>query len=126
MCRTPIRASNWRSFADAPGPLIAATAACPIESVPDAPQPIVECTSFSAAFSLSVHTDTVSCVPKRFMEIDWIRERMVAIDVEETIPAVSVGVLTRRDALNSIACDYLIHCFVEAVRRHDRATLLWR
>ncbi len=122
----PIRASNWRSFADAPGPLIAAAAACPVESAPDAPQPIVECTSFSAAFSLSVHTDTVSCVPKRFMEIDWIRERMVAIDMEETIPAVSVGVLTRRDALNTIACDYLIHCFVEAVRRHDRATLLWR
>ncbi|MCA7930588.1 hypothetical protein [Burkholderia cepacia] len=60
------------------------------------------------------------------MEIDWIRERMVAIGVEETIPAVSVGVRTRRDALNTIACDYLIHCFVEAVRRHDRATLLWR
>lgn len=88
-----------------------------------APQPIVECTSFSAAFSLSVHTDTVSCVPKRFMEVDWIRERMVAIEVEETIPAVSVGVLTRRDALNTIACDYLIHCFVEAVRRHARETL---
>ncbi|MBN3798876.1 LysR substrate-binding domain-containing protein [Burkholderia lata] len=91
-----------------------------------APQPIVECTSFSAAFSLSVHTDTVSCVPQSFMEVDWIRERMVAIDIEETIPAVSVGVLTRRDALNTLACDYLIHCFVEAVRRHDRAKLLWR
>jgi len=31
-----------------------------------------------------------------------------------------------RDALNTVACDYLIHCFVEAVRRHDPAKLPWR
>ena len=51
-----------------------------------------------------------------------MRERMVTIDVKESIPALSAGVLTRRNALNTIACDYRIHCFVEAVRRHDRAT----
>ena len=36
LCRMPMRASSCRSFADAPGPLIAATAAYPVESVPDA------------------------------------------------------------------------------------------
>ncbi|MGP8476454.1 MULTISPECIES: hypothetical protein [unclassified Burkholderia] len=56
------------------------------------------------------------------MEIDWMRERMVTIDVKESIPALSAGVRTRRNALNTIACDYRIHCFVEAVRRHDRTT----
>nr|WP_281376263.1 LysR substrate-binding domain-containing protein [Burkholderia guangdongensis] len=90
-----------------------------------APEPIVECTSFTAAFSLSVHTDTISCVPKGFLDVDWIRERMVEIPVREAIPAVSVGILTRRDALNTAACDYLIHCFVEAVRQDSKADLLW-
>lgn len=51
-----------------------------------------------------------------------MRERMVTIDVKESIPALSAGVRTRRNALNTIACDYRIHCFVEAVRRHDRTT----
>ena len=55
-----------------------------------------------------------------------MRERMVTIDVKESIPALSAGVLTRRNALNTIACDYRIHCFVEAVRRHDRAKRPWR
>lgn len=55
------------------------------------------------------------------MEIDWMRERMVTINVKESIPALSAGVLTRRNALNTIACDYPIHCFIEAVRRHDHA-----
>lgn len=50
-----------------------------------------------------------------------MRERMVTIDVKESIRALSAGVLTRRNALNTIACDDLIYCFVEAVRRHDRA-----
>ncbi|MFP3503127.1 hypothetical protein [Burkholderia sp. SIMBA_062] len=59
------RAWNCRSFADAPGQLIAATARCPVE-------------------------------------------RIVTIDVKETIPAVSAGVLTRRDALTTVACDDLI------------------
>lgn len=58
------------------------------------------------------------------MEIDWIRERMVTIDMKETIPTASAGVLMRRDAPNTVACDYLIHCFVEAVRRYDSAKLL--
>ncbi|WP_244135227.1 MULTISPECIES: hypothetical protein [unclassified Burkholderia] len=54
--------------------------------------------SFSAAFTVSSYADTVSCTPKHFMEVDSIRERMIAI-----------------------ACDWLIHCFVEAMRRHDPA-----
>jgi len=28
--------------------------------------------------------------------------------------------------LSPAACDYLTHCFVEAVRRHDPAKLPWR
>ncbi|PRE04113.1 hypothetical protein C6P77_02380 [Burkholderia ambifaria] len=32
----------------------------------------------------------------------------------------------RCDAAVAVACDYLIHCFVEAVRRHDPAKLPWR
>lgn len=55
-----------------------------------------------------------------------MRERMVTIDVKESIPALSAGVLTRRNAPNTIACDYRIHRFVEAVRRHDRTKRPWR
>jgi LysR family transcriptional regulator, regulator of abg operon len=37
------------------------------------------------------------------------------VPVEERLPRVSVGIISRRDALNTAACDYLIDCFAEAV-----------
>jgi molybdate transport repressor ModE-like protein len=80
-----------------------------------APRVVVECSSFSASFSLSVNSNLLSCCPKSFLETDWIRERMVAVPVREPLPRVSVGIISRRDALNTSACDYLIDCFVEAV-----------
>jgi DNA-binding transcriptional LysR family regulator len=80
-----------------------------------APHVVVECSSFSASFSLSVNSNLLSCCPRSFLETDWIRERIVSIPVRETLPCVSVGIISRRDALNTSACDYLIDCFVEAV-----------
>lgn len=76
---------------------------------------VVECSSFSASFSLSVKSNLLSCCPKSFLETDWIRERIISIPVREPLPRVSVGIISRRDALNTSACDYLIDCFVEAV-----------
>ncbi|HVO88289.1 MAG TPA: hypothetical protein VMV45_07095 [Casimicrobiaceae bacterium] len=40
---------------------------------------------------------------------------VVAIPVEERLPHVTVGIISRRDALNTAECDYLIDCFAEAV-----------
>lgn len=60
-------------------------------------------------------SNLLSCCPKSFLETDWIRERIVAVPVREPLPRVSVGIISRRDALNTSACDYLIDCFVEAV-----------
>jgi LysR family transcriptional regulator, regulator of abg operon len=80
-----------------------------------APHVVVECSSFSASFSLSVNSNLLSCCPKSFLETDWIRERIIAVPVREALPRVSVGIISRRDALNTAACDYLIDCFVEAV-----------
>jgi LysR family transcriptional regulator of abg operon len=80
-----------------------------------APHVVVECSSFSASFSLTVSSNLLSCCPKSFLETDWIRERLVSIPVREALPRVSVGIISRRDALNTSACDYLIDCFVEAV-----------
>jgi LysR family transcriptional regulator of abg operon len=80
-----------------------------------APNVVVECSSFSASFSLSVKSNLLSCCPKSFLETDWIRERIISIPVREQLPRVSVGIISRRDALNTSACDYLIDCFVEAV-----------
>ncbi|REG58181.1 molybdate transport repressor ModE-like protein [Paraburkholderia sp. BL6669N2] len=80
-----------------------------------APRVVVECSSFSASFSLSVNSNLLSCCPKSFLETDWIRERIVSVPVREALPRVSVGIISRRDALNTSACDYLIDCFVEAV-----------
>jgi DNA-binding transcriptional LysR family regulator len=80
-----------------------------------APRVVVECSSFSASFSLSVNSNLLSCCLKIFLETDWTRERIVAVPVREVSPHVSVGIISRRDALNTSACDYLIDCFVEAV-----------
>ncbi|MGQ7938092.1 LysR substrate-binding domain-containing protein [Paraburkholderia sp. D1E] len=80
-----------------------------------APNVVVECSSFSASFSLTVSSNLLSCCPKSFLETDWIRERIVSVPVREPLPRVSVGIISRRDALNTSACDYLIDCFVEAV-----------
>jgi len=80
------------------------------------PRVVVECSSFSATFSMSINSDMISCCPKSFMETDWIRERVVALPVREQLPRVTVGLITRRDALSTPACDYLIDCFVAAAR----------
>ncbi|KWF87111.1 hypothetical protein WL93_16670 [Burkholderia diffusa] len=57
---------------------------------------------FSAAFALSLRTDAASCAAKHFMAFDWIRERMVGIDVKETIPTIrptgSRGAMRRAQA----------------------------
>jgi DNA-binding transcriptional LysR family regulator len=80
------------------------------------PKVAVECTSFSATFSLLLNSDMISCCPKSFLETDWISERMIDIPVRETMPKVTVGVITRRDALATPACEYLVECFVDAAR----------
>ncbi|MFD1561237.1 LysR substrate-binding domain-containing protein [Paraburkholderia silviterrae] len=80
-----------------------------------APRVVIECSSFSASFSLSSNSDLLSCCPKSFLEAAWFNDRVVALPVEERLPRVSVGIISRRDALNTAACDYLIDCFAEAV-----------
>ncbi|TDV39446.1 LysR family transcriptional regulator [Paraburkholderia caballeronis] len=80
-----------------------------------APRVVVECSSFSASFALSYGSDLLSCCPKSFLESDWFRERVVAVPVREPLPRVAVGIISRRDALNTAACDYLIDCFADAV-----------
>lgn len=80
-----------------------------------APRVAIECSSFSASFSLSANSDLLSCCPKSFLESAWFSDRVVAVPVQESLPRVSVGIVSRRDALNTAACDYLIDCFAEAV-----------
>jgi molybdate transport repressor ModE-like protein len=96
-----------------------------VENGLSAPRVVVECTSFSATFSLSVMSDMLSCCPKSFLETDWIRERVVAVPVRETLPKVTVGIITRRDALGTPACDYLIDCFVSAARSGGALAANW-
>lgn len=80
-----------------------------------APRVVIECSSFSASFSLSFNSDLLSCCPRSFLESAWFNDRVIALPVEEQLPRVSVGIISRRDALNTAACDYLIDCFAEAV-----------
>lgn len=80
-----------------------------------APRVAIECSSFSASFSLSSHSDLLSCCPKSFLDAAWFNDRVIAVPVEEPLSRVSVGIISRRDALNTAACDYLIDCFAEAV-----------
>ncbi|WP_322060585.1 LysR substrate-binding domain-containing protein [Paraburkholderia sp. J63] len=80
-----------------------------------APRVVIECSSFSASFSLSFNSDLLSCCPRSFLESAWFNDRVIALPVQERLPRVSVGIISRRDALNTAACDYLIDCFAEAV-----------
>jgi molybdate transport repressor ModE-like protein len=80
-----------------------------------APRVVVECSSFSASFSLSSNSNYLSCCPKSFLESEWFRQHVIALPVREPLPRVSVGIISRRDALNTAACDYLIDCFADAV-----------
>jgi LysR family transcriptional regulator, regulator of abg operon len=80
-----------------------------------APRVVMECSSFSASFSMSANSDLLSCCPRGFLESSWFSSGVAAIPVEERLPRVTVGIVSRRDALNTAACDYLIDCFAEAV-----------
>lgn len=80
-----------------------------------APRVVMECSSFSASFAMSANSDLLSCCPKAFLETPWFSSRVVAVPVTEGLPRVTVGIVSRRDALNTAACDYLIDCFAEAV-----------
>jgi DNA-binding transcriptional LysR family regulator len=80
-----------------------------------APRVVMECSSFSASFSMSANSDLLSCCPKAFLESPWFSGGVVAVPVSEALPRVTVGIVSRRDALNTAACDYLIDCFAEAV-----------
>lgn len=80
-----------------------------------APRVVVECSSFSGSFSLASNSDFLSCCPKSFVESGWFGQQVIALPVREPLPRVAVGIISRRDALNTAACDYLIDCFCEAV-----------
>ncbi|MCC8392479.1 LysR family transcriptional regulator [Paraburkholderia sp. MMS20-SJTR3] len=80
-----------------------------------APRVVMECSSFSGSFSMSANSDLLSCCPQSFLESPWFNAAVVAIPVAESLPQVTVGIVSRRDALNTAACDYLIDCFAEAV-----------
>lgn len=88
-----------------------------------APRVVIECSSFSASFSLSANSDLLSCCPRSFLESSWFSDQVIAVPVEEPLPRVSVGIISRRDALNTAACDYLIDCFSEAVSALPLAAL---
>lgn len=74
------------------------------------PARIIECPSFTAWLCLSSQSDLVSAIPASFLDMPWIRQSLVAVPVEEAIPPINIGIVTRRDALLTPSCDYLIDC----------------
>ncbi|WP_199052113.1 LysR substrate-binding domain-containing protein [Aquitalea sp. ASV15] len=79
------------------------------------PARIIESQSFTAWLCLCSQSDLVSAVPASFLDMPWIRQILVEVPIQETIPPICIGIVTRRDALLTQSCDYLIDCIKWAI-----------
>ncbi|MDN7499491.1 LysR substrate-binding domain-containing protein [Burkholderia gladioli] len=81
------------------------------------PERIVECPSFGVAQTLMAGTDLVAALPVQLLDAPLARERFVELAVRETIPALSIQVVRRRDTPLTPAAAMLIDCLRDAARR---------
>lgn len=86
-----------------------------------APKRVVECPSFAVAYSLMLGSDLIAAVPEQLLGVDWARDRLTVLPIRETIPPLSVQVVSRRDSPLTPAATMLLDCLRDAVRRHGLA-----
>lgn len=80
------------------------------------PQRVIECPSFVIAHGLLRGTDTLAAMPAPLLEHQWVSDGLAVLPISDRLPAISVGVVTRRDSPLTPAASLLLDCLQEAVR----------
>lgn len=79
----------------------------------------VDCESFSTLLAVLPSMDTLAIVPERFYEAHGPRMGLVALSLQETLPATTIHIFSRADAPLSLPAQRLLDTFMqEAVSKH--------
>jgi LysR family transcriptional regulator of abg operon len=71
----------------------------------------VQCESFSTLLAVLPSMDTLAIVPKRFYEVHGPRMGLVALELQETLPATTIHIFSRTDAPLSLPAQRLLDTF---------------
>lgn len=82
------------------------------------PARVVECPSYGVAHSLIMGSDLIASMPEQLLEAEWARDHIAVLPIRETLPALSVQVITRRDSPLTPAASMLLDCLRDSARRH--------
>lgn len=77
------------------------------------PRVTVQCESFSTLLAVLPSMDTLALVPKRFYEVHGPRMGLVAIDLQEPLPATTVHIFARTDAPLTLPAQRLLDTFMQ-------------
>lgn len=82
------------------------------------PARVVECPSYGVAHSLIMGSDLIASMPEQLLEAEWARDHLAVLPIRETLPALSVQVITRRDSPLTPAASMLLDCLRDSARRN--------
>lgn len=82
------------------------------------PARVVECPSYGVAHSLIMGSDLIASMPEQLLEAEWARDHLAVLPIRETLPALSVQVIMRRDSPLTPAASMLLDCLRDSARRH--------
>ncbi len=77
------------------------------------PQVMVECESFSTLLAVLPGMNTLAVVPARFYEVHGPRMGLVALDLQEKLPATTIHIFSRADAPLSLPAQRLVDTFLQ-------------
>jgi DNA-binding transcriptional LysR family regulator len=80
------------------------------------PQRVIECPSFVIAHGLLRGSDMLAAMPAPLLEHPWAGDGLAVLPIVDRLPAISVGVVTRRDSPLTPAASLLLDCLQRAAR----------
>lgn len=86
-----------------------------------APQRVIECPSFVIAHGLLCGSDAIAAMPAPLVDHSWAGEGLVVLPVTDRLPAISVGVVTRRDSPLTPAASLFVDCLQHAARQRKKS-----
>ena len=76
----------------------------------------VQCESFSTLLAVLPNMDTLAIVPKRFYDVHGPRMGLVALDLQETLPATTIHIFSRTDGPLSLPTQRLLDAFLQEAK----------
>ncbi|WP_269659211.1 LysR substrate-binding domain-containing protein [Burkholderia sp. WSM2232] len=78
------------------------------------PARIMSCEAFAAVLGLARSTDTLCVMTRPLFDVLAPAHGLVALDIEERLPSITVAVVWRKSAMSLPAVDHLVNCLKRA------------